>query len=164
MTHAEVVEIARLWLARRWRCQIVVTELGAAGGEVADAIGWQGHDSYLVECKVSRADFAADHDKPFRVNPDRGVGLYRFYMTPKGLLDPSELPHDWGLVEVEQGRARVRCGSAPFMRRNVEYELLLLASALRRIGQAANTVPGVSVKCFVLESQNRATLSIEPED
>ena len=52
----------------------------------ADAIGWKrACHSVLVECKISRADFLADRDKPFRQKPEFGVGSERFYLVPEGL-------------------------------------------------------------------------------
>jgi hypothetical protein len=92
--------------------------------EVPDAIGWLSSGvSLLIECKATRADFLSDATKPSRekgsgndvgnakgstrsgraVKPPRkteGLGAYRFYLTPSGLLAPGELPEGWGLLEL----------------------------------------------------------------
>jgi hypothetical protein len=52
-----------------------------------------------VECKISRSDFFADRYKSFRQNPEMGLGCERFYLTPRGLVEPEELPKRWGLLE-----------------------------------------------------------------
>ena len=49
---------------------------------------------------MSRSDFHRDKKKHFRRNPWQGMGQERWYLTPAGLLKPSDLPEDWGLAEV----------------------------------------------------------------
>lgn len=65
--------------------------------ERVDCIGFRQQCSALLEVKVSRADFLADKKKPER--RAGGVGTYRFYLAPSGLIDVSELPPRWGLLE-----------------------------------------------------------------
>src|SRR5208282_4605471 len=73
MTHARLVSMAVQWL-RRYRCGVVLSEQASVSGEMPDAIGWKrACHSVLVEGKVSRADFLADRDKPFRQRPEIGV-------------------------------------------------------------------------------------------
>lgn len=71
-------------------------------GEQPDALGInQVGESFLVEAKVSRADFFADQKKPWRQNPKlQGMGDFRAYITPAGLLNPDEIPYGWQLWEV----------------------------------------------------------------
>jgi hypothetical protein len=67
---------------------------------IPDAIDWKGlNRSVVIECKVSRSDFLADADKPFRLKPEEGFGCERFYMAPSGVIGIDELPADWGLLE-----------------------------------------------------------------
>ena len=54
--------------------------------------------SLLLEVKTSRADFLADRLKPERSGHRRGVGLYRAYLCPEGLLSVNDLPARWGLL------------------------------------------------------------------
>src|SRR5512144_3308924 len=91
--HSALVTRAVEWLRHEYRCGISLSEQYCATGEVPDAIGWKGHcHSVLVECKASRADFLADADKPFRLQPESGLGCERFYLAPAGLIAPAELP------------------------------------------------------------------------
>ncbi len=123
------------WL-RRYRCGVVLSEQACVSGEMPDAIGWKrACHSVLVESKVSRADFLADRDKPFRQRPEQGVGCERYYLAPKGLIKIDELPLGWGLLEVS-GREidRVKA-SAKNLRSAIgfENEMNLLLASLRRV-------------------------------
>src|SRR5437870_1652929 len=85
VTHEKLVSMAVAWL-RRYRCGVVLSEQACVSGEMPDAIGWKkACHSVLVECKVSRADFLADREKPFRQKPESGVGCERYYLAPRGL-------------------------------------------------------------------------------
>ena len=123
------------WL-RRYRCGVVLSEQACASGEMPDAIGWKkACHSVLVESKVSRADFLADRDKPFRQKPEVGVGCERYYLSPRGLIRTEELPTGWGLLEVG-GREIERVeASAKNLRSQVgfENEMNLLLASLRRV-------------------------------
>lgn len=131
MTHADLVKVAARWL-RSVGCSAVFTELCAAD-EIPDAIGWKhGTHSLVVECKVSKSDFYADKQKPFRKNPDRGMGYRRFYLVPKGLLKAEDVG-DWGLLETVGKKVSMVKTSQAFMTRNFKDEMRILVSALRRI-------------------------------
>jgi hypothetical protein len=135
MTHAQLVERAVRWL-RSYRCGVVLSEQACVSGEMPDAIGWkQACHSVLVECKVTRGDFLADRDKPFRLKPDKGVGSERFYLTPPGLVKLEELPTGWGLLEYRRGRVEMLHASVKNLRTAVgfRYEMNLLLASLRRV-------------------------------
>lgn len=113
-THRELCDIAVRWLKRSLSsggpgCQFSVSEVQSGwDGEIVDAIGFrfcaftsfESDGSYLVEVKTSRSDFLADAKKPHRMNPETGMGKWRFYMCPEGLIKPDELPPKWGLLYV----------------------------------------------------------------
>src|SRR5579862_3578634 len=100
MTHAQLIRLAEHWLRRCYRCGIVLSEQSCASGETPDLIGWRGScRSVLIECKISRADFFADREKPFRKQPETGMGCERFYLLPHALIELQELPPGWGLLE-----------------------------------------------------------------
>ena len=123
------------WL-RGYRCGVVLSEQACISGEMPDAIGWKrASHSVLVECKISRADFLADRDKPFRQKPDLGLGCERFYLTPRRLLDAMELPPGWGLLEVCKGKVDLVRRSARDLRTaaGLAYEMNLLLASLRRV-------------------------------
>lgn len=101
-THAELVKIARRWLVGYARCDFAFAEYGTgATREVPDALGFlSSRRTLLIECKVSRGDFQADRKKPWRKDPALGVGDWRYYLAPQGLIAPEDLPEKWGLLEV----------------------------------------------------------------
>ncbi|WP_059942554.1 hypothetical protein [Burkholderia ubonensis] len=121
---------------------------GDFNGEVIDALGIRAgvyaECSIVIECKTSRADYLADAKKPHRINREKGMGQYRYFMAPEGMLKFAELPHGWGLIEVtEKGQIRPRRGHV-FLRHddpdtwahphNKGAEWTLLARMLNRVG------------------------------
>lgn len=84
MTHEQLIERAIRWLRGTQRCKLVASEPGV-DGEKPDAIGWTFRcGSHLVECKTSRDDFHSDKRKRWR--RQRGLGLFRWYLTSPGVL------------------------------------------------------------------------------
>jgi len=68
--------------------------------ERCDAILFDSGSSYLIETKISRGDFLADFKKAHR-QEGCGIGNYRYYACPTGLIKPEELPEKWGLIYVD---------------------------------------------------------------
>ncbi|KKN39418.1 hypothetical protein LCGC14_0743720 [marine sediment metagenome] len=147
--HDELVHRAARWLKGTCGCSTVVTELRAftASGECPDAVGWRSNYSILVECKASRSDFLADRKKKFRSSPERGIGTYRFYLCPPGIIQTDDLPESWGLLYADEGRISRIAGpkgnswghgenSQYIQQRNADAEIAMLVSALRRLNSA----------------------------
>lgn len=107
--HDYLVSRAVRWLRGTQRCGVVLAEVVADGFEQPDAIGFKngGRHSVLVECKTSRGDFFRGLKKPHRAHPSLGMGQERYYLTPKGLLAPDEIPERWGLIE-DHGSNRIK--------------------------------------------------------
>lgn len=122
LTHKALCELAVRWLKRPASqkgpgCTVAISEtVNWVNGEIPDAIGWRSNGtrfngSVLVEVKVSRSDFLADAKKPHRLKPETAMGAYRYFMCPEGLIQVSELPPRWGLIEVNsRGHIKVRAG------------------------------------------------------
>jgi hypothetical protein len=133
--HEKLVEKAVAWL-RSYGCGVVLSEQSCASGETPDAIGWKrACHSVVVECKISRADFLADREKPFRRKQEIGMGCERFYLAPVGLLLGSELPADWGLLEIRGRQIEMVTASSKNLRsaRGFRLEMNLLLASLRRV-------------------------------
>ena len=121
---------------RSYGCGVVLSEQCCSSGETPDAIGWKrACHSVVVECKISRADFLIDKEKPFRREPAKAMGCERFYLTPAGLLRPEELLAGWGLLEVRGRYVEIVSPSARKLRGAVgfRYEMNLLLASLRRV-------------------------------
>lgn len=155
-THAELCQKAVNWLKRGhtaggYGCPNAFSEIpaGSNGGEIPDAIGIktaEGIETIVVEVKVSVSDFKADGKKPHRKNPVMGMGNYRYFLCPKGLIDISELPDKWGLIEVgDRGVLTVVHGHKAegasrknfWFESNRDAELSLCSIMLARLSKAA---------------------------
>jgi hypothetical protein len=142
LSHNELVSIAKRWLRNTEKCSVVVSEMASSAGEEPDAIGWKCQHSTLVECKTSRSDFRKDQKKiSRRVDPsiNFGMGAFRYYMAPEGLLKEDELPRSWGLLEVTMtGRVKRTVEAAQWVQTHISIrrELGLVLSALRRMQEA----------------------------
>ena len=137
MTHQQLIDLGEQWLRRRYRCGIVLSEQSCASGEMPDVIGWKNScRSVLIECKVSRSDFLADREKPFRKKPEIGMGCERFYLARQGMIRKDELPTAWGLLECK-GREITVAVKANRQSQRTEiglmWEMNLLLASLRRV-------------------------------
>jgi len=87
------------WMKKQGFAVVATNIWAAQSRERIDAIGFRNDCSILIESKVSRSDFLADKKKPERQPGASGLGTYRFYICPVGLIDPKEvLPSGWGLL------------------------------------------------------------------
>ena len=143
MTHNELVRRAEKWL-KSINCGVVFRDAFRAyteSGEQPDAIGWRSNVSILIECKTSRADFLADKNKVFRRTPGLGMGDWRFYLCPPGIIQVGDLPKGWGLLYATPKTIQKIHGvpsnarwinEKPFIARK-ESEVEMMYSALRRM-------------------------------
>lgn len=123
------------WL-RAYRCGVILSEQSCASGEMPDAIGWKrACHSVLVECKISRSDFLADREKPFRQKAHLGMGCERYYFVPTGLIRVEELPDGWGLLEYRNRQVVTTRIAAKSLRtaNGFRHEMNLLLASLRRV-------------------------------
>ena len=116
LTHKRLCQLAQAWLERPNGkhgpgCQFAFSETAELGAnEIPDAIGFRYDSSVLVECKVSRSDFLADKAKSFRKEAHKGLGMYRYFMAPVGIIGRQEVPRGWGLIEVAARGLKVVAG------------------------------------------------------
>lgn len=115
------------------RCSYVVCELERLG-ECPDAFGFGSCTTQLIEVKVSRSDFLSDKNKFWRKFPEFGLGKYRSYLCPEGVINESDLPENWGLLWVDDKGKIIKVKQAEPQKNNHEQELMLITSILRREG------------------------------
>ena len=147
MTHQDLVFIGSKFVKTRFRYPLIYSEIACvvSTGEIPDIIAFAAFNkSILIECKISRTDFLRDKKKRFRINALLGMGKYRFYLAPKGLIKMNELPESWGLIEVDDCK-NVEITYHPYCKsltgniwsngfdQNIEAERAFLFSVLRRI-------------------------------
>lgn len=158
MTHKELIKESVCWLKRKQH-YIIITEMVSGAGEQADAIGWKGTGSTLIECKASKTDYKADNKKSYRhFGEDNGMGNYRYYFIPKGLN--ISLDSKWGVIEFDGRVCRV-IKKAEYCKADLDRERQLLLSAIRRIGE--NSPSGISVKCYAYQTKCNAEIHIEED-
>lgn len=140
-THKDIIDIGYKWIMGR--CAFAFKDLVTVSSEIPDIIGFNSTGSFLLEAKVSRIDFLKDNKKDFRINSWMGMGDWRFYIAPKGLIKVNELPENWGLIEVNENR-KARTVHNPFGKGNIYShwvknekndiaEKRMMFSALRRL-------------------------------
>lgn len=141
LTHKQLVEIGYKWLLNK--CSFAIKEIVTHTKEQPDIIGFNSNGSFVLEAKVSRSDFLADKKKPFRIIPSDGMGDWRFFIAPKGLIKIEELPNMWGLIEVNE-KGKVTFEYNPFGKGNFysnwkrnhkdsNCERIIMFSVLRRL-------------------------------
>ncbi len=117
MSHDDLCAMAVRWLRGSGRCSFVVREPVWHNGsctEQPDAFGWRApNQTTLIECKASRSDFLADKGKLCRRYPYMGLGRLRYYLAPKGVIDPEDLPPRWGLIVASGERCRRVVSASP---------------------------------------------------
>jgi len=132
LTHAQLVLMAEKYLRNRLRAKIVFRELVTVSKEIPDAIGFNDTYSFLIECKTSKSDFLCDFKKSFRKNPEEGMGMFRFYLCPKDLIKPEEVPENWGLIYTD-GQSFKTIKKASAQKYSLRSERKILYSGLRRM-------------------------------
>ena len=99
-----MVSIGAKWLEKQG-FPIVFTELQSIGcREQADVVAFRSSCSAIIEAKTSRSDFLVDARKPERQVDGLGLGVYRYYLCPAGLIMPADLPLRWGLLHEVDGK------------------------------------------------------------
>lgn len=67
--------------------------------ENCDVWGYDGWNSTVIEVKTSHADFKHDCKKRARnIETRYQLGNLRWFLCPKGIIKPNELPEGWGLL------------------------------------------------------------------
>lgn len=72
----------------------VAVELVTYGNEIPDVWATNGWSATIVEVKTSRSDFLRDRTKKCRQNPIEGIGNFRWYFAPQGIIGKDELPEN----------------------------------------------------------------------
>ena len=118
--------------------------------------------STIIECKVTRSDFKLDAKKFFRNHlPDLGMGMFRYYLAPKGLLKREEMPEGWRLLEVDSRSFVMHCMNKPVEKCNCKAEITCLLSVLRRLPAK---IDGVSIRHYTYyQSKTKAAIWIGNE-
>lgn len=144
-------------------------------GERPDTLGFRSDASCLIEIKVNRSDFLADRKKKFRIDPSLGIGDWRFYLCPPGLIEVCDLPEDWGLLYNVNGKIKkihgwppnTRWSESPFSgKTNKIAEMDIMYSALRRMemhGHLSAIYDGLYGRCELCNRLLKENFCNHPE-
>lgn len=161
ISHYSLCEKTAGWAMRKYNGHISLWEYqNWVSGEHPDVLMYGSNgETYLFEIKISRADFLQDAKKIARKKYKPKVGLYsrnvhveaflkaeapelyyieaphlgqrRYYVCPKGLIQPEEIPEGWGLYWFSGSRFSKKLDSKKW-RNNVHVEKSLLTHAFRK--------------------------------
>jgi len=147
ISHKTLCLIAAKWLKNRCkeRCPVVFVELVTGAFETPDVFGCNGSNSIVIEVKTSRSDFLRDKKKFFRLYPEMGVGDFRYYLCPTGIVKPEDVPEKWGLIWVGENQkckvvkeilnGNTNAQNPNRFEKNGRNERAIMYSALRRLQQ-----------------------------
>lgn len=143
--HYELCCKAATWIRQprnreKWhnQYQLSVVELVCTGKELTDVYATNGEISCIIEAKTSHQDFEVDGAKYTRLRPDEGLGDFRYYLCPEGLIKENELPPYWGLLYYKDGKI-VKVKSAIQQSCDKRAELFVMLSIMRREGLLGKT-------------------------
>lgn len=94
------------------------------------------HQTTAFEIKVSRADFLSEIKKPEKRRLALHFSHEFFFVTPKGLIKPEELPPECGLIEVSEDLTARQVRPA-LHRETSRPTWRLVASISRTLGKSA---------------------------
>lgn len=143
--HYELCCKAATWIRQpmnneRWHSpyQLSTVELVCTGKELADVYATNGEISCVIEVKTSHKDYEVDGCKYTRFKPDEGLGDFRYYLCPAGMISENELPPFWGLLYYDNGKiSKVR--SAIQQPSDKRMDIFVLTSIMRREGLLGKT-------------------------
>jgi hypothetical protein len=154
VSHSRLVQLARNWLwalepsAERTRVALVATEVSSVHAHEQPDVFAVGNDgqTYLIEVKVSRADFLNDRKKPHRAN-EVLLGNWRWYCAPSGIIEPHEIPPQWGLIQIVNGKLVERFPARICTNVDHEAEKAILISIMRNVWHGPR-VRGVGLRAY----------------
>lgn len=161
ISHQDLVMRGCKWLQNSQQCPVVLYE--ARGNyENPDVIGWRyhGHISVLLECKTSYKDFKKDFDKKARKL--QGMGNFRYFFAPKGVIPVEEVPIGWGLLEVDH-YVKIILKATEFKEVFKKDEMGLMYTALHRQSDNIKKINGFLSNIWPLRGHFNGALAITEE-
>lgn len=138
ISHNELSKVVAKWLKKHPQnaivpnCSKVAVNMKTIEQEIPDVIGWNSWSSIMIEVKVNRSDFLQDFKKPFRIDPRKGVGQYRYYCCPPEIISVNDLPDKYGLLYLNEKGDIDIIKVAEIQESNLKAERNMLLSLLNR--------------------------------
>lgn len=136
-SHRKLCEIGSKYLryAKNWHLKSnwILIEFCPVGGESPDIFGITCGKTTLIEVKVSKNDFKSDFKKPYR-KEGKGIGDFRYYLCPTGIINVNDIPNKWGLLYCDSnGKIELIKDSEKFTEKDIKHELYIHQSLIRRL-------------------------------
>lgn len=133
--HYKLCQEGAKWMKRQRFSgyKYIAVELVSIAAENPDVWGTNGYQSTMIEVKTSRADFFKDKGKYCRTHQEHSVGNFRYYLCPDGVIQPNELPDNWGLLWWDGDQIKDMIIASKIDTFNTG-ELAILSSIMRREG------------------------------
>ena len=157
-THLDLCNMASKLLMRNGY-SVILQEVVSMANEQPDVLAFKNTASVMFEIKVSRSDFLVDRKKYWRRKEERGMGNYRYYVTPKGLVDKKEIPQGWGLIEFDDSgnesfvvgnnlSYHSLFGDVIYKKANTDNELMHLLTAFRKSNNKESKNKNYKIYCL----------------
>jgi hypothetical protein len=127
--HQHVFKNAFTTSAEDWQLNPAIG-MKTVKSEQSDVIDWADFCSIIIEVKVARGDFLKDCNKPFRKCSEKGVGEFRYYCCPQGLIKENELSKNWSLLYLNDKIEIIKVSE--IQKSNLKVERNILISLIRR--------------------------------
>ncbi|MDD5486620.1 MAG: hypothetical protein PHW65_03610 [Dehalococcoidales bacterium] len=110
VTHKDLIDFGEKWLKSphpgQYRCGVILREYRSYFPEIPDLIGFNHHQSVVIECKVSRADYLVDLKKSHRQGAEQ-LGNLRYYLALPQVLSVDECNDGWGLLYFSEAKIKL---------------------------------------------------------
>lgn len=129
---------------------------GAVGSRFMDAYviaAWPSAKNLRIafEIKISRQDFLAEIKNPAKRRAALFFSNQFYFVAPKGLINPEEIPPECGLIEADEKGLRVKIESPS--RESIRPTWNFVATLLRKMAtdHACGVKPGSDIEKYGLE-------------
>lgn len=113
----------------------------------------ESYNSIAYEVKVSRGDFMKEIKHPEKRVFAESMSNESYFVTPRGLVKPEEVPDGWGLITPMNGARRLRITKQATRRHKVNWPMSFIMAMLRR---AADPLPTQRELFKMQEAQREA--------
>ena len=104
------------------------------GMEPIDVFGFGGGCTQIIKVITTRMELNLDLERAYRKCPKYGIGEFRSYLCPNGLLNKEDIPKNWGLLWCDNKGKIIEILNPQKQEENKAQEAKIIKSLLRRNG------------------------------
>ena len=102
--------------------------------EPIDVFGFGGSCTQVIKVITTHMELNLDLERAYRKCPKYGVGEFRSYLCPNGLLNKEDIPKNWGLLWCDNKGKIIEILNPQKQEENKAQEAKIIKSLLRRNG------------------------------